>query len=290
MCAENCVHLRQAANWRYHQITVGGKELARTSVATERVAEIRKNLMTDVAVTFLGSGDAFGSGGRFQTCILVQCPTTRFLLDCGASSPVAMKKQGISPATIGAIFVTHLHGDHFAGIPFFILDAQFSKREAPLVIAGPPGIQVRVQDTMEVLFPKSSETPQRFPITFVELLPPTPLQIGALCVTPEPVFHFCGAPPYAVRVECAGRTIAYSGDTEWTDALVKVAVGADLFICEAYFFDKKIRFHLDYQSLSERKASLGCKRLVLTHMSEDMLQRLSEVQTEWAEDGRTITL
>src|SRR5713101_4347471 len=116
--------------------------------------------MTDVAVTFLGSGDAFGSGGRFQTCILIECPTLRFLLDCRASS-----------------------------------------------------------------------------------------------------------------------------DTEWTDTLVKVATGADLFICEAYFFDKKIRFHLDYQSVAERKANLGCKRMVLTHMGDDILQRLSEIPIEWAEDG-----
>lgn len=246
--------------------------------------------MADVSVTFLGSGDAVGSGGRFQTCILVECSTMRFLLDCGASSLVAMKKQGISPATISTIFVTHLHGDHFAGIPFFILDAQFSKREAPLIIAGPPGIQARVRDTMEDLFPKSSETSQRFPITFVELLPSTPSQIGSLCITAEPVVHFCGAPPYALRVECAGRTIAYSGDTEWTDTLVKVAAGVDLFICEAYFFEKKIRFHLDYQSVVERKASLDCKRMVLTHMNDDMLKQLSEVQTEWAEDGRTIIL
>ena len=246
--------------------------------------------MTGVTVTFLGSGDAFGSGGRFQTCILVECPTMRFLLDCGASSLIAMKRQGISPATIGVILVTHLHGDHFAGIPFFILDAQFSKREAPLVIAGPPGIQARIRETMEVLFPKSSETPQRFPIVFVELLPSTSSQIGALWVTPEPVVHFCGAPPYALRLECEGRIIAYSGDTEWTDALVKVAAGADLFISEAYFFDKKVRYHLDYQSLSERKTILGCRRLVLTHMSDDMLRRLVEVKADWAEDGRTISL
>jgi ribonuclease BN (tRNA processing enzyme) len=246
--------------------------------------------MADVSVTFLGSGDAFGSGGRFQTCILVEIPTMRFLLDCGASSLVAMKKQRISPATIDAIFVTHLHGDHFAGIPFFILDAQFSRRNKHLIIAGPPGTQARVKEAMEVLFPKSSETTQRFPVTFVELLPSRPSQIGSICITAEPVVHFSGAPSYALRVDCAGRTIAYSGDTEWTDTLVKVASGADLFICEAYFFEKKTRFHLDYQSVVDRKASLGCKRIVLTHMSDDMLKRLSDIQTEWADDGKTITL
>jgi ribonuclease BN (tRNA processing enzyme) len=246
--------------------------------------------MADVSVTFLGSGDAFGSGGRLQTCIMVELPSMRFLLDCGASSLAAMKKQGISPATIGTILVTHLHGDHFAGIPFFLLDAQFSRRKAPLIIAGPPSIQARIQETMEALFPKSSEAIQRFPITFVELLPSNPSQIGSICVTAEPVVHFSGASSYALRVECAGRTIAYSGDTEWTDTLVKVAAGADLFICEAYFFEKKIRFHLDYLSVVDRKASLDCKRLVLTHMSDDMLKRLSDIQTEWADDGKTITL
>ncbi|MBN2032089.1 MAG: MBL fold metallo-hydrolase [Deltaproteobacteria bacterium] len=243
-----------------------------------------------MSVTFLGSGDAFGSGGRFQTCILVQCSTMRFLLDCGASSLVAMKQQKINPATIEAILVTHLHGDHFGGLPFFILDAQFSKREAPLVIAGPPGVQTRVGKTMEVLFPKSSETIQRFPINFVELPPSTPFQMKDLLVTAETVTHLCGAPSYALRVECAGRTIAYSGDTEWSDNLVKVAAGADLFICEAYFFKKKTRFHLDYQSLVEHKASLDCKRMVLTHMSDDMLKRLPHIGTEWAEDGLTIVL
>lgn len=246
--------------------------------------------MPAVTVTFLGSGNAFGSGGRFQTCILVDCTTTRFLLDCRASSLIAMKKQGVDPSTVSTILVTHLHGDHFAGIPFLLLDAQFAKREAPLVIAGPPGIQTRVREAMEVLFPKSSETTPWFPLSFVELPPSTPSQIGALCITPESVVHFCGAPPYALRIECEGRTIAYSGDTEWAETLINIAAGADLFICEAYFFAKKMKFHLDYQSIVEHRADLGCKRLVLTHLSDDMLRRLPEIQAEWAEDGRTISL
>jgi len=241
-----------------------------------------------VRVTFLGSGDAFGSGGRLQTCILVEAAQTRFLLDCGASSLIAMKKQGVSPSSIGAVLLTHLHGDHFGGIPFFILDAQFSKREEPLLIAGPPGTESRVRAAMEVLFPKSSETSQRFRLDFIELPLSTAFQVGPAKVTAEPVVHFSGAQALALRIECEGRTIAYSGDTEWTNSLVTVAQGADLFICEAYFFEKKVRFHLDYATLMERRSELGCKRLVLTHMSQDMLGRLGEVGVECAEDGKTI--
>ena len=243
-----------------------------------------------VSVTFLGSGDAFGSGGRFQTCLLLDGVNCRSLIDCGASSLVAMKQRGIAPATVDAILVTHLHGDHFGGIPFFILDAQFSRRETPLILAGPPGLEARVWQAMEVLFPNSSNAPRRFAIEFVELGAEVPHRVGRLEVTAYPVIHACGAPPYAIRVECDGRIIAYSGDTEWTDKLVEVADQADLFICEAYFFEKKVKFHLDYQTLLSHRPVLRCKRLLLTHMSSDMLAHITDLSIECAHDGFAIML
>jgi ribonuclease BN (tRNA processing enzyme) len=157
-----------------------------------------------------------------------------------------MRKQGISPAAIDTVLVTHLHSDHFAGIPFLILDAQFSNRTAPLTIAGPPGIEARVRAAMEVLFPKSSETVQEYPISYIELMTSVSSPLGSLRVVTENVVHPSGAPSYALRVECAGRMISYSGDTEWTDVLLKFADGADIFICESFYFDKKIRYHIDY--------------------------------------------
>ena len=121
-------------------------------------------------VRFLGSGDAFGSGGRFQTCILLVSEAARVLLDCGASSLIAMKRFGVEPDTIDAVLITHLHGDHFGGLPFMVLDAQFSRRERPLTVAGPPGLEVRVRAAMEALFAGSSATRQRFDLRFVELV------------------------------------------------------------------------------------------------------------------------
>lgn len=72
--------------------------------------------MGEVTVRFLGSGDAFGSGGRFQTCILVETASTRFLIDCGASSLIGMKRFGVDPGSVDAILISHLHGDHFGGL------------------------------------------------------------------------------------------------------------------------------------------------------------------------------
>lgn len=247
--------------------------------------------MTEVSVQFLGSGDAFGSGGRFQTCIYVQSEATHFLIDCGASSLIAMRRFGVDPSLVDVILLTHLHGDHFGGLPFFILDAQLiSKRTRPLIVAGPPGTETRIPEAMEALFPDSSRTPQQFALQLVELPAQTETPVEQLVVTAYGVVHPSGAPAYALRVACKDKVIAYSGDTEWTDALIEAADSADLFICEAYFFEKKIKYHLDCQALLSHRGELGCGRLVLTHMSEDLLGRLQDVDAEWAEDGKRIVL
>ena len=244
-----------------------------------------------IRLRFLGSGDNFGSGGRFQACIHVDTGTTRFLMDCGASSLIAMKRAGISSAAIDAILISHLHGDHFGGIPFFILDAQLiSRRETPLVIAGPPGLKQRAHEAMEVFYPGASGVERKFTVRYIEMIEGETTQAGDLTVRPVRVIHGSGDPPYALRVECAGKIIAYSGDTEWTDALQKVAAGADLFICESYFFEKQMKNHINYRTLMAHRAELGCKRLIITHLGEEILNRLGEVELEVAEDGMEVIL
>jgi ribonuclease BN (tRNA processing enzyme) len=246
--------------------------------------------MSQVEILFLGSGDAFGSGGRFQTCFHVRAEATQFLIDCGASSLIAMKRFGVDPSSLDIILLSHLHGDHFGGLPFLILDAQFSRRTRPLVIAGPPGVEARVRDAMEVLFPGSSAVQRKFIVQFAELAEGSGTVLGPLSVIPYRVVHPSGAPSFALRVTCGGKVIGYSGDTEWTDTLVQAARGADLFICEAYVFEKKIKYHLDYRTLMDRRTQLGCRRLMLTHMSDDMLQRLQGLDADWAEDGKRIVV
>jgi ribonuclease BN (tRNA processing enzyme) len=246
--------------------------------------------MSKVEIRFLGSGDAFGSGGRFQACFYVWSESAKFLIDCGASSLIAMKRFGVDPSLVENILLSHLHGDHFGGIPFFILDAQFRRRTRPLILVGPAGLEARVRETMEVLFPGSSRVQQKFSIEFVELKDRSKTAFGSLAVTPYSVIHPSGDTPYALKIEFEGRVIGYSGDTEWTETLVEAARGVDLFICEAYFFEKKMKYHLDYRTLMDQRKKLECRRLILTHMSDDMLQRLQGLEIEWAEDGKRIVL
>ena len=185
---------------------------------------------------FVGCGDAFGSGGRFNTCFHVTGETVNFLIDCGASSLPALKRQGIARDDIDLVLITHFHGDHFAGLPFLLLDAQFTRRTRPLVIAGPQGIETRLTQAMEVMFEHSSKTKPRFDLSVVALKPDETRAFGAVNVTPFPVVHGASGGPFlAYRIEAEGRIIAYSADTEWTEALVAVARDADLFIAEAYY-------------------------------------------------------
>jgi ribonuclease BN (tRNA processing enzyme) len=240
-------------------------------------------------VQFVGCGDAFGSGGRLNTCFHVTGEEANFLIDCGATSLPAAKRLGIDRNAIDLILITHFHGDHFAGLPFFLLDAQFSRRGRPLVIAGPEGIAARLTQVMEALFENSSKTQQKFKLSLVTLKPAETQRFGAVEVTPYPVVHGeSGGPFLGLRITVEGRVIAYSAYTEWTETLIPLGRDADLFIAEAYTYDKAVRNHLSLAALEAHLPEIRPKRLILTHMSDDMLERLDTLPHATAHDGLVV--
>jgi ribonuclease BN (tRNA processing enzyme) len=242
-----------------------------------------------VRLTFVGCGDAFAGGGRFQTCFHLEADGVEALLvDCGATALSALKRLAIDPTTIGHVALTHLHGDHFGGLPWLILDGQFAKRTTPLEILGPEGVQDRVNQTFELLYPGATEAERPFETRFAEFTAGTPHDFGPARITAYPVEHSPATRPHGLRVEYGNRTIAYSGDTEWTETLPDLARGADLFVCECNFFDKKAPGHLDYLTLMEHRSQLDTERVVITHMSEEMLGHLTEIELESAADGAVV--
>jgi ribonuclease BN (tRNA processing enzyme) len=240
---------------------------------------------------FIGCGDALGSGGRYNTCFHVTGAQVNFLIDCGASSLPALKRQGSACNDIDLILITHFHGDHFGGLPFLLLDAQFTRRTRPLVIAGPQGIGTRLTQVVEALFENSSKTKQKFDLSVITLTPEETRGFGAVKVTPFPVVHGeSGGPFLAYRIEVEGRIIAYSADTEWTETLIPAARDADLFVAEAYTYERVVKNHLSLTTLEAHLPEIRPKRLVLTHMSDDMLGRLDALDYTAASDGMIVEL
>ena len=258
-----------------------------------------------ITVTFAGCGDAFGSGGRFQACIHLrpefpeapeasaapEAPAALagpVLLDCGATSLAALRRCGLDPGEITAVFVSHLHGDHFGGLPFLILDGQFSRRVAPLAVVGPPGTQQRLAAAMECLFPGSTQVRRRFEVSVVELSPGRTEQVAGVTARAWEARHPSGAPALILRLAVGPTVVAYTGDTAWTPAVAEASHQADLLIAEAYYWDKAVPYHLRYADLAEHE--ITARRVVLTHMSADMLARQHLAVHDTARDGLVITL
>jgi ribonuclease BN (tRNA processing enzyme) len=245
-------------------------------------------------LTIVGSGDAFGSGGRFNTCFQVQTATAKMLIDCGASSLVALRALGLDPNQLDGVILSHLHGDHFGGLPFLLIEAQhLSRRQRPFVIAGPRGTRARLEAALEVLFPGSVATKWRFSWEVIEVEPGQANDVlGHRVVTAE-VLHPSGAPSTAVRLSDGTVTLAYSGDTEWTDALLPIADGAALFIVECSGYAGRIPYHLTWEILKLRLSDLRARRVMITHMNPAVLAHLDEIRAAGvlvAADGDVLEL
>ena len=244
-----------------------------------------------VSIRFVGSGDSFGSGGRFQTCILVEGGGTCFTIDFGTSSLIALKQQGIEHNSIDAILLTHLHGDHCGGVPFMLVDAMLgAKRTRPLTIAGPRDLRARMRTIAEALFPGSDVMVPKFPLDYIEMEVGKRAAVGRLSVTPYAAKHTWQTNPTFLRVEVEDKVIAYTGDGEWTAEMAQMGQGADLVIAECYYYAKPIKWHLNYPAVVEHLKDFGAKRVILTHMSDEMLSHANAVPEECAYDGMAVEI
>jgi ribonuclease BN (tRNA processing enzyme) len=230
-------------------------------------------------LTIFGSGDAFGSGGRFNACFRVESTKGAILIDCGASSLVALKARGIDPNHLDGVILSHLHGDHFGGLPFLLMDAQYmSGRQRPFLIAGPPGTRARLDAALELFFPRSTATKWRFSWEVIEIEPGHASDIlGHRVITAE-VLHQSGAPSTAIRISDGSATLAYSGDTEWTDALLPIADSAQLLIVECTSYAIGIPGHMNWEGLKSRLSDLRARRIMITHMDPTVLSHLEELK------------
>ena len=245
-------------------------------------------------LTIIGCSDAFGSGGRFQSCYLLDTPQGRLMLDCGANAPLALKRAGIKVNSIDAIVISHCHGDHFGGLPFLFMEKMFIERGSkPMKILGPAGIARRTTDLWEALYPTLSSQRRDFEILYRELEPRQVSTWQGIQISAHEVDHYSGSPSLALSVSDSSKRVAFSGDSNWCEGVIEAGRGADLYLIECTTFETKTAVHLDYLTLAGKFESIGAKRYLLTHMSPEMLDAAGKIDASrciLAEDGLSVAI
>ena len=242
-------------------------------------------------VTVLGSGDAFGAGGRLFGCYLVETRSATFLLECSPSVLQGLKRVPCDPGRIDFVLVSHFHGDHFGGVPFLLMEYRYQRpRTRPLALYGPSGLRGRVEDLFAALYRRIAAMEAPFEVTYDEVRPGTPFRARDVLIEPFGVSHVPELSCLGYRLTADGKTICFSGDSVWSPELKAAAEGADLFLCECSTYETQLDIHVAYPDVAAEAASLGCSRIVLTHLGEEVLARQSSVTLECATDGMTIEL
>ena len=199
-----------------------------------------------VEVKFLGTGDAFNTRGQCHSCQLVRAPGATVLLDCGPTALLSLKREGLTANDVDSVLLSHLHGDHFAGVPFLLLASVYdTPRKRPFTVIGPPGTEQRIAELYRAMYREISQRPLPFPFRCIETSGDETISLGDVSVRGFRVPHQQHEISLGLRLTIAGKTILYSGDTGWTNDLIEQSGDTDLFICECCFFETRVDFHLD---------------------------------------------
>ena len=210
----------------------------------------------------LGSGTAVPEPDRFPAGYLVEHDDTSVMVDCGPGTLRRLAQAGRSPADLDAVLLTHYHTDHsaeLAALLFALRSPHFAGRP-PLRIFGAPGLE-RLVATLTTAWPWLE--PRGYDLELTEITPGH-LQIGAFAVEAIAIRHTAQSLGY--RLATPAGTIALSGDADECEALVDLARGVDVFVCDAAApDDAKMDGHLTPGLAAAYAERAGARTLVLTH-------------------------
>ena len=138
-------------------------------------------------LTILGSCSAYPTLNRFTTSQILQINGKSFLIDCGEGAQIQLRKNKIKFNSIEDILISHLHGDHFFGLPGLILTFNLLGREKPLNIYGPKGIKKIIVSLLKI-----GNTWTNYKLNFTELKNPKSEIIydkNDISITTIPLYH-----------------------------------------------------------------------------------------------------
>ena len=212
------------------------------------------------------------------------------MLECGPSVLAGLKRANIASDAPDVVLISHLHGDHFGGIPFLLLEYKYrNPRKRPLVIAGPPTTEGRIVELYAALYRDIYERPVDFDVEYVSIEPGTRARLAGFDVDAFEVPHSASPVCLGYRISGSGASLLFSGDSAWTPEFVSRSRGTDLFLCECCSMEPEAPVHVAYRDIVAHRDELGCKRLILTHLGDDV-RTAKSVHVERASDGMVVEL
>lgn len=246
----------------------------------------------------IGSSDAFNSGARCNSCFWVEDEHGAYLLDCGPTTPLGLQRllerKQMDFSLLDTVYLTHLHGDHFGGLPVLLLELNFVQaRTEPLLIAGPKGTEARVKHLCDVMYPTLWSELLKFEVRFQEWERRSENMIGGRQLKSIPAIHDESANPTSIRIQTENLHIVFSGDTGWSDELCGLSEGAQALVLECSFSEAVFPGHLSLEEISQNRSNLKSELLILTHFGvaarEKALRKQDDLGIEIADDGREWT-
>jgi len=238
----------------------------------------------------LGSGDAFNSGGALHSCYLLEHAAGKLMLECGPSALAGLKRAGIPSDAPDALLLSHLHGDHFGGVPFLLLEYLFANpRNRPLVIAGPPTSAQRIDALYGELYREAHCREIHFDLDWIVAEPGASFQLAGFDIHAFEVPHTADPVSLGYRIESPDGIVVFSGDSAWTDAFVEQTRDSDLFLCECCSMQPATKLHTSYADILANRSRLGCAKLLLTHLGADV-REAPPLEVERAHDGMIVDI
>jgi ribonuclease BN (tRNA processing enzyme) len=229
-------------------------------------------------LTVLGSADAVNSGGRGNSCYLVESSgAKKLMVDFGPTALLALRRQAIAPEAIGGFVFTHLHGDHTGGFPLLCIEAMFGGwRERALRVLGPPLARATLMGVFRAAYGElEAELPVRMALGVEEFAPGEEREHAGYRISAFAADHM--APPHqalCLRVtDPAGTAVAFSGDSRICPGLLAAADGADLLVADCSRLAPPAGAHATWQEWQHTLPVLRAKALMLTHLGADIRAR-----------------
>jgi len=245
-----------------------------------------------VTLTILGTGDAFASGGRAQAGYLLEANGKRILLEAGPGVLAEMKRHGIEADSLDAIIISHLHGDHFSGLPFIFLEYMWERpRRHPVIIAGPRKLEQRTWILMRAMFSRFNLKKIREKVKWIVLDPGESIKVAGVKLSTIRSPHTKPDISLSLKIEVNGKTFVFSGDSGWNEELIDFSAGANLLLCECTYFESDhLRFHMNYPELARNRDRFHVGRMILTHLGRETINHTADIQIEMGFDGMKLEL